>query len=72
MTVQFASQIGTTPMSVLVKDGIMYPNLGKSAAKFGIGRVSFSYDVLTCPLAVPNLIVSALVSVVPCDAVGAM
>ena len=31
ITVQFSSQMGLTPMSVLVKDGMMYPFVGKSA-----------------------------------------
>ena len=30
-TVQFASQMGPTPMSVLVKDGMMYPVVGRSS-----------------------------------------
>ena len=50
----------------------MYPIVGKSAANCGIGRVSFSADVATCPLAVPTLIVVALVSSGPCGAFGAM
>ena len=64
--------MGQTPMSVLVKDGMMYPVLGKSSANCGIGRVAFAVDVSTCPLYVPTLIVAALVSVVPCGAVGEM
>ena len=32
-TVQFVSQMGPTQMSVLVKDGMMYPVVGKYAAK---------------------------------------
>ena len=31
-TVQFVSQMGPTPMSVLVKNGMMYPVVGKSDA----------------------------------------
>ena len=59
-------------MSVLVKDGMMYPVVGKSAANVGIGRVDFAADVATCPLAVPTLIVAVLVSSIPCGAFGAI
>ena len=61
-----------TPMSVLVKDITMNPVVDKSAANWGIGRVSFSDNVSTFPLAVPTLIVSAIVSDDPFGAVGAM
>ena len=70
--IHFASQMGPTPMSVLVNDGMMYPVLGESAANCGIGRVDFSADVSTCPLAVPTLIVAALVSSGPCGAFESM
>ena len=46
--------MGPKPMSVLVKSGMMYPVVGKSAENFGIGRVDFSTDVATCPLDVPT------------------
>ena len=71
-TVQFVSQMGPTPMSVLVKDGMMYPIVGKSAANCGIVRVAFADDVETFTFTVPTLIVAALVSSGPCGAVGAM
>ena len=64
--------MGPTPMSVLVKDGMMYPVVGKSAANWGIGRVAFDDYFSTCQLAMPTLIVAALVSGGPCGAVGAM
>ena len=64
--------MGPTPMSVLVNDGMIYPVAGKSTANCGIGRVDFSADVSTFPLAVPTLIVAALVSGGPCGAVGEM
>ena len=64
--------MGPTPMSVLVKYGMMYPLVGKYAANFWIGRVAFAADVVTCPLVVPTLIVVALVSIGPCVAFGAM
>ena len=64
--------MGPTQISVLVKDGMMYPVVGKSATNLVIGRVDFAADVSTCPLSVPTLIVSALVSVGLCGAVGAM
>ena len=63
--------MGPTPMSVLVKSGMMYPVVGKSAANCGIGRVAFTADAATCPLAVPPLIVLTLVASVPCGAFGA-
>ena len=71
-TVQFESQMGPTPMSVLVNDGMMYPVLGKYDSNCGIGRVDFANDFATCILAVPTLIVAALVSSGPCGASGAM
>ena len=70
--VQFASQMGPSPISVLVNNGMMHPVVGKSAANCGIGRVAFAADVATCTLAVPTLIVSALVSSGPYGAFGAM
>ena len=71
-TVQFASQMGPTPISVLVNVGMMYPVVGKSAPNCGIGSVDFSADVATCPFAVPTLILVALVSSGPCGAFGAI
>ena len=71
-TVQFSSLMGPTPMSVLVNYGMMYPVVGRYAANFGIVRVDFAADVATCPLAVPTLIVAALVSSGPCGAFGEM
>ena len=65
-TVQLESHMGPTPISVLVKVGIMYPVVGKSSANCGIGRVAFAADVATCPLSVPTLIVLTLVASVPC------
>ena len=70
--VQFASHIGPTPMSVLVKDGMMYPVVGKSAVNLGMGRVALAEDFSTCPFTVSTLIVAAFLSGGPCDAVGAM
>ena len=71
-TLQFASKMGPTPMSVLVNDGMMYPVVGKSADNLGIDRVDFAADVSTFPLDVTNLMVTALVSSCPCGAVRAM
>ena len=59
-------------MSLLVNDDMMYPIVGKYAVNCGIGRVAFAADDSTCPLDVPTLIVSTLVSSGPCGAVGAM
>ena len=64
--------MGPTPMSMLVNDGMMYPVIGNSSDNCEIGRVDFAADVSTCPLAVPTVIVPALVSSGPCGAVGAM
>ena len=64
--------MGPTPMSVLVNDGMMYPVVWKSAANCGIGRVHFSADVSTFPLAVPTLMLAALMSSSPCGEFGAM
>ena len=60
-TVQSASHMGPTPTSVLVKDGMMYPVVLKSAANCGIGSVAFSDELSTCPVSVPTLIFEALV-----------
>ena len=59
-------------MSVLVNYFIIYPVVGKSSANCVIGRVSVAADVATCPLDVPTLIVSALVSSGPSGAFGEM
>ena len=64
--------MGQTPTSVFVKSGMTYTVVGMSAANYGIGRVAFAADVVTCPLAVPTLIVAALLSSSPCGAFGAM
>ena len=50
----------------------MYPVVGKPAVNCLIVRVAFDDGVLTCPLAVPTLIVAELVYCGPCGAVGAM
>ena len=64
--------MGPTQMSVLVNNGMMYSVVGKSATNCGIGRVAFTADVVNFPLAVPTLIVSALMLGRLCGAVGAM
>ena len=71
-TVQFASQMGPTPISVLVKVGMMYPVVGESAASCGIDSVAVAAYVATCPFAVPTFIVLALLSSGPCGAFGAI
>ena len=60
-TVQFASQIGPTPISVFVNVGMMYPVAGKSADNCGIGSVAFAVDIATCPFLVPTIIFFAVV-----------
>ena len=71
-TVQSASHMDPTPTSVLGKDGMMYPVVGKSVANCGIGSVAVAGDISTCPLAVPTLIYEALVLGGPCGSDGAM
>ena len=70
--VQFASQMGPTPIIVLVNVGMMYPVVGKSAANCGIRSVAFAADVDTCPFDVPTLILVAIVSSGPCCVFGAI
>ena len=60
-TVQCASHMVPTPTSVLVKEGIIYPVVGKSDTNWGIGSIAVSDNFSTCPFAVPTLIVEALV-----------
>ena len=55
-TVHFASHMGPTPTSVLVKEGMMYTVFGNSDAKCGIGSVAVDDDLYTCLFAVPTLI----------------
>ena len=71
-TVQFVPQMGPTPISVLVKVGMMYPVVGKYYTNCGICRVAFAADVSTCPFSVPTFIAVALVSSGPCGAFGAI
>ena len=59
---QFASQIGPTPIIVFVNVSMMYPVVGKYAANCGIYSVAFAVDIATCPFAVLSLILLALVS----------
>ena len=58
--------MGPTPTCVLVKYGMRYPVVGKSASNYGIGSVAVAGDISTCPLAVPTLIYEALVLGGPC------
>ena len=69
-TVQSTSHMGLTPTSVLVKDGIIYPVVGKSSANCRIGSVAVTEDLSTCTVAVPTLICEALVLGGPCGADG--
>ena len=55
-TLQSASQIGPIPINVLVKEGMMYPVVGKSAAYCGTGSVAVAVDLNICPFAVPTVI----------------
>ena len=67
-TVQSASHMGTTPTSLLVKEGMMYPVFRNSASNYGIGSISFADDLSTCSFDVPTLICEALVLGGPCGA----
>ena len=60
-TVQFASQIGPTPINVFINLGMMYPVVGESAANCGIGSGAFAVDISTYPFAVPTLILLEVV-----------
>ena len=64
--------MGPTPISLLVKEGMMYPVLGKYAANLGMGIVALADDCSTCPFDVPTFIVAALVSGGPCGSDGAI
>ena len=64
--------MGPTSTIVLVKEGMMYIVVGKSTANLGMGSVAFDDGFSTCPFYVPTLIVSALVSGLPCGSDGAM
>ena len=64
--------MGMTPTIVLVKDGMMYPVVGKSAANYGIGRVAVDDDFSTCLVSVSTLICEAIVLGGPYGANGAM
>ena len=46
-TVQSASHMGPTPKSLLVKEGMMYHVVGKSASNCGIGSVAVSDKIST-------------------------
>ena len=52
--------MGLTPTSVLVKDVMMYPVVGKYSANCRIVSVAVSDNLSTCPVAVPTLICEAL------------
>ena len=69
-TIHSALHMGPTPTSVLVKYGMMYPVVGKSAANCGIVSVAFDDNLSTCSVSVPTLICEGLVLVGPCGADG--
>ena len=64
--------MGPTPTSVLVKEIMMYPVVGKSAANCGIGSVAVAEDLSIFPVAVTTIICEAIVLVGPCGTDGAM
>ena len=53
--------MGPTPISALVKAGMMYPVVGKSDSNFGIGSIAVAENFSTYPFSVPTLIGEALV-----------
>ena len=61
-TLQSALQIVTTPISVLVKEYMMYPVVGKSAANWGMGSVAVAADFTIYLFSVPTVIGVAFVS----------
>ena len=61
-TLHSALQIGPTPISVLVEEGMMYPIVGKSDANWGMGSVAVTADFTISPFSVPTVIGVALVS----------
>ena len=64
--------MGLTPTRVLVKGGMMYPVIGKSAANFGISSRAVADNLYKCPVVVPILIFEAFVLGGPWGADGAM
>ena len=71
-TVQYASEMGLTPTRVLVKYGMIYRVVGKSAANCRVGSLAVADDLSTCMVAVPTLIYGEFVLGGPCVAVGEM
>ena len=71
-TLQFASHMGPTPTSVLVKEKMMYTVVGNYDANCGIGSVAVADDLSICTFAVPTLIFEALVVGGPYGYDGAM
>ena len=71
-TVQSASHMGPTPTSVLVKEGMMYTVVGKTAANLGIDVIAVDDYFSTCLFAVPALIVEVILLGGSCGADGAM
>ena len=47
---------------MLVKEGMMYPVVGKSAANWGMGSVAVDADFAIFPFAVPTVICVAFLS----------
>ena len=71
-TVQSASHMGLTPTRVLVKDGMVYPVVLKSATNCRIGSKAVADDLSICLLPAPTLLCKALVLVGPCGDYGEM
>ena len=71
-TMKYASHMGTKTTRVLVKDGMMYPVVGKSAANCRIVSETVADNLFTCPVAMNTLIFGALVLGGTCRSAGAM
>ena len=60
-TVQSASQIGPTPISVCLEKSMMCPMVGKLFAAWGMGRAVSATERATCTLTVPTCTVDTKV-----------
>ena len=64
--------MGPKPTRVCLKDGMMYPVVGKLWASWGSERSAVAVDLSTCPLATPTDIEGAVGSLFVVGAGGAM
>ena len=59
LTVQSASQIGPTPISVCLENSMMCPRVGKLFDAWGMDRAVSATERVTCPLTMPTCTVDA-------------